>query len=122
MAPKFIARVADAGQVRDGSEVGLADDADDQVVRPLARRAAGAVGDRDERRLQCLQAGDVGNSSADASSVLGGKNSKLNVVGCWRKMSWMCMGGSADGPIAQVTEWAASAEGCGKNRTFHLQG
>src|SRR5689334_2839821 len=34
----------------------------------------------------------VWNSSADASSVFGGKNSKLMVVGCWRKMSWMCMG------------------------------
>src|SRR4051794_11643784 len=33
----------------------------------------------------------VANSSSDASSVLGGKNSKLNVVRWSRKMSRMCM-------------------------------
>ena len=55
---QLVAVVADAGQVRDGRQVGLALDADDQVVRPLAGRAAGAVGDRDERRLQRLQLGD----------------------------------------------------------------
>ena len=40
--------------------LGLAVDADDEVVGAFARRAAGAVGDGDERRLQLLQAGDVG--------------------------------------------------------------
>src|SRR5262249_35084440 len=33
----------------------------------------------------------VRKSSSEASSVLGGKNSKLKVVGCCRKMSCMCM-------------------------------
>ena len=50
--------VADAGQVRDGRQVRLALDADDQVVGALAGRAAGPVGDRDERRLQLLQLRD----------------------------------------------------------------
>src|SRR5205823_15012638 len=57
---QLVARVADAGEVRNGREGRLAVDADHQVVGPLARRAAGAVGDGDERRLQFLQAGDVG--------------------------------------------------------------
>ena len=50
--------VADARQVGDGRQLGLADDPHDQLVRPLAGRAAGPVGDRDERRLERLEAGD----------------------------------------------------------------
>ena len=38
------------------------------------------------------RAGMVRNRSSAAASVFGGKNSKLNVVRCWAKMSWICMG------------------------------
>src|SRR5262245_38495635 len=51
--------VADARQVRDRRQVRLTLDSDDQVVSPLAGRAARAIGDRDERGLECLQLGDV---------------------------------------------------------------
>src|SRR5262249_30048442 len=44
----------------DGGELRLALDADDEVVRVLARRAAGTVGDGDERWLERLQPDDVG--------------------------------------------------------------
>src|SRR5207302_4575739 len=53
------AAVADARQVRHRGEARLALDAHDQIVGALAGRAAGAVGDGDERRLQPLQADDV---------------------------------------------------------------
>jgi hypothetical protein len=41
-----------------GFSVGLVQDALDRAVRALARRAAGAVGHRDEGRIQRGQAGD----------------------------------------------------------------
>ena len=83
--------VADARQVRDRGEPGLALDPHDQVVGPLACRAPGAVRHRDERRLQGLKLRDRREQLVRRPSVLGGKNSKLNVVGRVWKMSWMCM-------------------------------
>ena len=55
---ELLARVADARQVRDGRQPGLALDPHDQVVSPLARRAAGAVGHRHERGPERLELGD----------------------------------------------------------------
>ena len=51
--------VADAGQVRDRVERGGLLQPQHQIVGQLPRRAAGAVGHRDERGLQRLQVGDV---------------------------------------------------------------
>src|SRR5262249_56451571 len=62
----------------------------------------------------------VWNSSADASSVLGGKNSKLIVVGCWRRMSWMCMGGPNAAPQrSRYRDQPGSGRG-ERNQTIHL--
>ena len=50
--------VADTGQVGDRGQPGFMLNAHDQVVSPLARRAARAVGHRNKRGLQRLQLGD----------------------------------------------------------------
>ena len=55
----------------------LVDDAHDRVVRALARRAAGAVGDRDELAGAAAPAARRAlHSASSIFSVLGGKNSK----------------------------------------------
>ncbi len=48
----LLARRLDTGQVRGGGDRRVAGDAGDGVVRPLARRAARAIGDADEPRRQ----------------------------------------------------------------------
>src|SRR4051794_25823011 len=48
-------------------------------------------------------------SSSHALSVLGGKNSKLNVVGCSSKISWMCMAASLPGIAYGASSWARTA-------------
>ena len=64
--------------MRGGGELGLADDPLDRGVGPLAGRAAGAVGHRDEARAQAARASrSTATASAAIVSVLGGKNSKL---------------------------------------------
>src|SRR5262249_17980978 len=55
---QLLATVADAREVRDGRQAGLALDPHDQVVCPFARRAAGPVGNRYERRPERLELGD----------------------------------------------------------------
>src|SRR5262249_37612946 len=51
----------------------------------------------------------VRNNSSLASSVFGGKNSKLNVVRCAAKMSWMCMGLPDYIRVLRVDPWRLSA-------------
>ena len=53
----------------------VAPDLPDQVDRPVAGAAAGAVGDRDEARLERAQVLERAEERAPPSSVLGGKNS-----------------------------------------------
>src|SRR5262249_52657844 len=53
--------------------LGFAVDAHDQVVRALAGRAAGAVGDRDKRRLQFLQLSNGGKQFLGGLVRLGGE-------------------------------------------------
>jgi hypothetical protein len=53
------------------------------------------------------------NSSSDAASVLGGKNSKLNVVGWDSKMSWMCMACSSLKLLDRVHGTRAGFHGAG---------
>ena len=55
---QLVARVRRAREVRHRGERRLAVDARDDVVRHLARRAARAVGDRHERRVQRLEVAD----------------------------------------------------------------
>src|SRR2546430_7986347 len=50
--------MADAGQMRYGRQLGLGMNANHKIVSPLASRAPGPVGHRDERRLQPLQVRD----------------------------------------------------------------
>ena len=90
---QLLQRVTDAGQVRDGGEVGFLLDADDQVVGALPGRAPRAIGDRDERGLQAAcKMGDIREQVLPMPCrSSGGKNSKLNVVGWAWKMSRMCM-------------------------------
>lgn len=51
--------MTDTCQVRDGGELRLALNAEDEIVRAVSRAAAGAVSDRHERRLELLQRGDI---------------------------------------------------------------
>src|SRR5262245_58750365 len=57
---QLVTVVTDTGQVRYGGELGFLLNAHDEVVGLFPGGTAGAVGDRDERRLQRLQVRDVG--------------------------------------------------------------
>jgi hypothetical protein len=73
---RFFAGGVDAGQMRrDGHAVILVDRLD-RIMGERTRRAAGAIGDGDELRVEGARTPSVSQSLKEASSDLGGKNSK----------------------------------------------